>query len=226
MKKAILLLGMASLIAGCQRTTFQTSNVTKSGFLQDYSMLKPGADGEAQLIYIAPNVDFSKYDKIKLIPAQTFANKDSEVSEIDKTELRDLVTLFNSSIANELKKSFVLTDQADATTIIIKPAITEAEGASVAIDTISTILPIGLAVSAVKRVSVGTHTSVGLARGEVDVLDAVTNERLAAGVDELAGKKLTGRFDKFNEWRVLEEAFQVWAERMHKQLVKLKVKTK
>ncbi len=48
---------------GCAQTR-QVRNVQESGFLGDYSQLRPGAGGEAQLFYVAPSADFSAYDAI------------------------------------------------------------------------------------------------------------------------------------------------------------------
>ena len=41
---------------------------TDSGFLQNYSQLKPGRGDQAQLVFIDPNADFSPYEKVLIDP--------------------------------------------------------------------------------------------------------------------------------------------------------------
>ena len=50
------------LLSGCP-TTRQTRSVEKSGFLGDYSQLREGGMGEAQLVYIKSGVPWSRYTK-------------------------------------------------------------------------------------------------------------------------------------------------------------------
>ena len=59
-----------------------------SGFLgKDYSLLQPageGSDQGAQLRYIAPNVQWSKYNKVMVLPVTFWADDDSKVSAQDQ----------------------------------------------------------------------------------------------------------------------------------------------
>ena len=48
-----------AMIAGCALTR-QTRSVEKSGFLGDYSDLREGGSGEAQLVYIKPGARWSR----------------------------------------------------------------------------------------------------------------------------------------------------------------------
>ena len=59
MKRAICwwvgLLAAALLLAGCAASGMQ--DVQKTGFLSDYSQLKPGGDDRSALYYVKPGVD-------------------------------------------------------------------------------------------------------------------------------------------------------------------------
>ena len=54
---------LAVALSGCP-TTRRTRSVKPHGFLGDYSQLEKGKWGEAQLVYIDPEADFSKYNAI------------------------------------------------------------------------------------------------------------------------------------------------------------------
>ena len=97
-------------------------------------------------------------------------------------------------------------------------AITEAEGSCVVLDTVSSVIPIGLALSAVKAIATGKHLSVGSIGAECEGLDAATGKRLFAAVDARVGRTYTGKFDKFNEWHTAEDAFDFWAKQLRDRL--------
>jgi Protein of unknown function (DUF3313) len=48
----------------------QPPPIQTSGFLGDYSQLKPGNEGQSALVYINPNAQWSKYTKVILDPVQ------------------------------------------------------------------------------------------------------------------------------------------------------------
>ena len=59
---AVVLAAGIVALSGCP-TTRQTRSVEKSGFLGDYSQLREGGMGEAQLVYIKSGVPWSRYTK-------------------------------------------------------------------------------------------------------------------------------------------------------------------
>ena len=71
-------------------------------------------------------------------------------------------------------------------------------------------LPVGLAVSVVRKAATGSYTGVGGASMEVELLDSMTGERLAAAIDTFNGSKMSG----FSKLGATEEAFAFWAKRL------------
>ena len=106
----------------------------------------------------------------------------------------------------------------------LRVAITEAKGSKVVLDTISTLMPIGLALSEVKNLATGSHSAVGSAGAECEALDSASNVRLFAAVDARVGRKITGQFDKFSKWHAVTDAFDYWAERLQVRLQELRSK--
>ena len=202
------------LITGCS-STFQTRKVTTTTFLGDYSQLEKGSGDEAQLIYINPQTDFNSYTKILMDPVKFYSDEDSKLEGEDKKRIVDYL---DATIKEQLKTDYMFVNEPSAETMRLRVAITEARGSKVVMDTISSIIPIGMALGLVKKVAVGTNLSVGKASVEMEIQDSQTGERLVAAVDERAGRKYTGKFDKFEKYHTVEDAFNYWAKRLKNRL--------
>jgi hypothetical protein len=219
-------LGLGILVSlgwmtGCG-TSSQARNATPSGFMSDYSQLKPGTDGEALLVYVNPAANFKKYKKIMLDPIRIYAGPDSSIANISKEDQQDLVNYFDATIRENLKKDYTFVNAPGPDVMRLRVAITDAKGSKVALDTVSTVFPIGLAVSGLKKMTVGSHTAVGDVGAEAEGLDSKSNQRLFASVDARVGEKISGKFDKFNKWRVAQDSFDYWAARLQQRLTELR----
>ncbi len=202
------------LITGCS-STFQTRKVTTSGFLGDYSQLGKGSDDEAQLIYINPKTDFNSYTKILMDPVKFYSDENSKLEGEDKKRIVDYL---DATIKEQLKTDYMFVNEPSAGTMRLRVAITEAKGSKVVLDTMSSIMPPAIALGLVKKVATGTNLSVGKASVELEIQDALTGERLVAAVDERAGRKYTGKFDKFEKYHTVEDAFDYWAKKLKDRL--------
>lgn len=202
------------LITGC-RSTFQTRKVETSGFLSNYSQLKKGSGDEAQLIYINPQADFNAYTRILMDPVKFYSDKNSKLEGEDKKRIVDYL---HATILEQLKYDYTFVNKPSEGTMRLRVAITEARGSKVVMDTISSIVPVGMALGLVKKVATGTNLSVGKASVELEIQDSQTGERLVAAVDERAGRKYTGKFDKFQKYHTVEDAFNYWAKRLKNRL--------
>ena len=161
-----LLVVFLLLITGCSSTS-QTRKVTPSGFLGDYSQFKEGKGDEAQLIYINPQTDFAAYTKILMDPVNIYCNKNiycnncSKLEELSKKDKQRIVDYLHATIREQLKSDYTFVDEQAAGVMRLRVAITEARGSKVVLDTLSSIIPIGMALGLVKKAAVGTNLSVG-----------------------------------------------------------------
>jgi hypothetical protein len=215
--EVILLTVFLFLITGCS-STFQTRKVTTSGFLGNYSQLAGGSGDEAQLIYINPQADFNAYTKILMDPVKFYSDENSKLEGEDKKRIVDYL---HATIKEQLKTDYMFVNEPSSETMRLRVAITEAKGSKVVMDTISSIIPVGMALGLLKKVATGTNLSVGKASIELEIQDSQTGERLVAAVDERAGRKYTGKFDKFDKYHTVEDAFDYWAKKLKKRLAYL-----
>jgi hypothetical protein len=214
MKKIIwLLMGMVFL-AGCATTggTKKSSEPpVETKFLEGYyDKLEPGPEDGAKMRWIKPGVDFGKYDKIMLDSVVFFFAKDSEYQGMDPQELKELADSFNRHIATTLHEKYPLVAEPGSDVVRIRFAVTDLKQSRPVLSGITTIVPIGLGVSAIKKGATGSWTGSGATSAEMMALDSMTNEVIAVGQDE----KTAGFEDRFSKWGSADEAFKFWAERI------------
>ena len=206
----LLLLALGTSCA----TTYQTRHAKTSGFLGDYSQLRKGQGREPLLIYFNPAADVRDYDKILIDPIVGYLGKGSRLNRLSPQDRQALLDYFHATLREQLGRDYALVDRPGPGTLRLRIAVTDARGTKPVADTLSTVVPVGLAISALERVALGKTLTTGSVRIEAEALDAETGVRLAAMVDERAGAKITGRLDKWSKWQDVRDAFDYWGAHM------------
>jgi len=186
-----------------------TQGVKYSGFLGDYSQFKPGKEGVAQ-VYIKKGVDFKKYKKLMPDHVVFYLKEDAQYKGIQADEMKELADEFHKAFIKAFGDAYPVTDTPGPDVLRIRVAITDIEPNKPGLSAISTVTPVGLAVSTIKKGVTGKHTGVGSTSMEAELLDSLTNERLAAAVDSRTGGKLEG----MSKWGSAKEAFEFWSKRL------------
>ena len=207
------LLLLLALGASCA-TTYQARHAKTSGFLGDYSQLRKGQGREPLLIYFNPATDVRDYDKILIDPIVGYLGKGSRLNRLSPQDRQALLDYFHATLREQLGQDYAIVDQPGPGTLRLRIAVTDARGTKPVIDTLSTVVPVGLAISILERVALGKTLTTGSVRIEAEALDAQTGARLAAMVDERVGAKITGRLDKWKKWQDVHDAFDYWGARM------------
>lgn len=211
---------VALSFAACA-TTRQTRSVETSGFLGDYSMLRPGTGEEAQLIYINPGADFASYDKVMLDPVSIVFTRGSASSQkVSDAEIKRLADRLYYAVQVRLDDDYQIVEKPGPGVLRIRAALTEVRGSNVAVDVITTAIPQIKMIATVGQLATDAHLFVGSAGIEVEILDSATGERLAAVVDERAGTKVLR--GSTSTWNDVKEAFDYWAERLGVRLAELR----
>jgi hypothetical protein len=202
--------------------TDKVKKAVESGFLGDYSLLMRGTAEEAQEIYINSLTDFKQYTRIIFDPITVYVAEKSALGKLPPEQLQDCVNYLDAAVRDELSPDYEFVDQPGPDTMRLRIALTEIKGAKVVMNTVSTVMPVGLALSSVKKAATGASSAVGVARVEMELQDSMTGERLAAAVDARAGKKITGKFDKFEKYAAIYEAYDYWAKKLQQRLADLR----
>ncbi len=210
-----LILTVAVSVLGCG-TTQQARRVETSGFLKDYSQLEGGKQGEALLVYINPDADFSAYDKVLLDDVTVWRAVDSNLADAPNEEIEELALGLHEAMVESLKEDYEIVHTAGPGTLRVRLAITEAAKSWVVMDTLTTVIPHSRLISGIQKLATGTHSFVGKASIEGEIRDAQSGERLAAAVDRRAGgKSFQGLL---SSWDDVKGACDYWAGRLRDRL--------
>jgi hypothetical protein len=208
---ALVSLALASAGCGILKPTRgrHFEDVERSGFLGNYSQLGPREGFDAQEVYVKPNVAWAHYDAIYIESATLWVKDDSK--KIDPKDQKMLTDMLYKSMSEKLGEKFKLVKEPGPGVIQIRMALTEAKGARVALNTVTTVVPQLRTVSAIAGLGTDTAALVGAASMEAEAKDAITNERLAAVVDSRAGTK--GVLRMLSKWADVEAICDHWGER-------------
>jgi hypothetical protein len=203
----VFVIGLLMVIAsGCA-----SPKICQSGFLKDYSGFEPGPKDGADLIYIRDGVDFGNYDKIMMDEVVFYFSDGDKYEEIPSEERDKLAAAFHMAMIEAFEDDYQLVDEPGPDVLRIRPAITDVVECNPTLNTLSTIMPLGLTISTIKKSITGSHANVGGATLEGELVDSLTNERLAAGIDTKMGEKYK-IFQGMSKWGHAEDAFQSWAK--------------
>jgi hypothetical protein len=110
------------LLAACG----STSEISRSGFLDDYSKLAPVEGRTGLWSYRSPDLDFERYKALLVDPAVAWFNPDSEAEDIDPVARKRLTEEFGRTIRNTLRDSgFELVEAPGDNVLRVRVAITE-----------------------------------------------------------------------------------------------------
>ncbi len=221
---AMLAIACALPALGCGAVRGRRGAPEESGFLRDYSQLEEREGHEAQLVYVNPRADWSRYAAVEIDSVTLWASQENvKLSKQDQQMLTDLVY---KAMHEQLGRQFRLVDRTGPDVLRLRAALTQAKGANVPLRTMSTLLPQALILGTAVGLSADTASTVGTATLEAELLDSVTGERLAAAVDQRAGTKSLLTTRTFTTWGDVEAAANFWAERTTDFLVREGVRRK
>jgi hypothetical protein len=220
MKKNSLWFGVllisALLLGGCAAGGMK--KVEQSGFLGDYSQLQPGGKDRAALLYIKPGVNLRSYDKIMFDRVVVVISDDVEYRAIDPALLKELTDYYQEALFNAVKNGYQVVDQPGPGVLRVRTAITDLKPSKPVANTLSSVTPPGIAASLAVKIASDDNLGTGEAGTEFEVLDAMTGERLAAGVDRRQG----GKAIFHGKWDDTKDAFDFWAKQFSTRLDELR----
>ncbi len=204
----VLVMGIAFFVA----TSF-AAEPKYSGFLGDnYKNLQPGPEGGAKMRWLKPGVDFTKYNKLMVDSVIFYIADDSEDKGINAEEMKELTDAFNQEIVNALKDKYPIVAEPGPDVARLKIAITGVKKSKPVVSTITSIIPVGIGISLIKKGVSGSYTGSGGTQAEFMALDSMTNEVIVAAVDE----RSAGYTERFTSLGAAKDAFKTWAEKIRK----------
>ena len=171
-----------------------------SGFLGDYSGLVPDPNDRSLLWWERADFDWTRYRGLILEPVGVYYHPEAQSKEILPDELKKLTDAFRASVIEQLGDDYPIVADAASDVLRVRAAITD-------------VVPVRPALNAATSFVGFVAVDVGGASIEVEFLDSVSGERLAAGVDQKLGSRLGGpaSFARLGQARA---AFDAWAKEL------------
>ncbi len=173
----------------------------KTGFLKDYSKMEAHPDVDGRFRYINPGIDASKYSKFIVDPVAINLSKEGKEEGIDPEDLQRLAKYFHQKITEELQKGYQVVQNSGAGVARVRTSISEVDKTNPALN----IHP-GTKI---------TGAGLGGAGAEMEVVDSVSGQTIAAAIDNQKGSRLSigAGLTWFGN---AEEVMENWAEDLKK----------
>jgi hypothetical protein len=180
----IIVSGVLSGICGCD----SSNNTFTTGFLSDYSNLKP-ASGTSRR-YLNPKFSVKDYTKFIVEPVELYLEDNTKAQVGSGDELAKLKAYMHEAIINTLEPRYA--------------AIGTSPGPKTA--------RIRIAITNVKK---GSALGLGSASIEAEFIDSQTGEQIAAFIESQQKRRA---FGAFSEWDDAKAAMDDWAQRLYNRL--------
>lgn len=214
----------AALLALVACTSNQVDPKDYSGFLKDYSRLKPAesVSGAPVMRWIDPDIKPGQYTKVFIEPSQ-FYPKPQPTEVISAQTLQEITRYFNEAMRRELGSVLTLAKQPGPNTIVVRPAITAVSTSNEGLRPYE-VVPIALVAAAVNTAAGGRDQDVVIAV-EAAFLDGSSQKVLAQVVRKGSGKELENDTQKLT-LNDVKPVLDGWASDMRKSFVSLEKKAR
>jgi len=201
-----VVLATAAFAAAAQDVPF-------SGFFGNqavYEQLQPGPKGGAKLRWTKQGVATDKYNRFMVDSVIFFLADKADYKGIDPQDMKELCDAFNKEIAAAFRNKYEIVAQPGPDVARLSIAITNIQPSKPGVSAVTSIIPVGLGVSLLKKGATGGWSGSGQTCIEVMVLDSTTNEILILAVDQQKAEFE----DRFTKWGSANDAFKFWAAKM------------
>jgi hypothetical protein len=178
---------------------------------------EPGAD-EHTLRWMRPGYDFAKYNKFMVDYVVFVLAPDSEYKGINADEMKKLADAASLALVNAIKEKYEVVSEPGPDVARVRFAISDLKQSSPTMSAITSVVPVGLAISLVKKGTKDEWAGGGMTKGEVMILDSQSNLVIAAGYGDYSAQFS----QRFTKWGSAEDAFKKWGEQIDKALTALK----
>ena len=189
-----------------------------SGFLTDYTSLRPSPDDSGAWSYRKPGVNFKEYTHIILDPLVIWPSQHSEYGGLDALTAWKLALGFQESMTRALAGGYVIVKDPGPGVLRLRAALTDVLLERPRVSTPDQILPLAndLLIRASEKIY-GMNALEGEAAIEVEILDTQSQERLVAYMEKRMSPEILLTRDKDSLGPVLE-IFDYWGKKLRQRL--------
>jgi hypothetical protein len=204
-------------MVGCASEVTQPDEY--SGFLSDYSRLKPAKSpsGVKVMRWVAPTLDLGRYNAVYIEPTQ-FYPKPQATAKIPESTLRGINDYFNQALKREIGKSLPLAQGPGSGVLVVRAAITAVSSKTQGLKPYE-FVPVALVAAAVSA-GTGIRDQDTVLGTEAQFLDGANGKVIAEVVRKGTGKPLENDSQVMTPNDV-KSVIDGWASDLHQSYVKL-----
>jgi hypothetical protein len=147
-KLLVLLVGFTGLVflAGC------ATSIPKTGFLGEYAeKMQPGPEGAAKMRWLKPGVNFGKYNKFMVDYVIFALSPDSDYKGINGEQMKELGDSASKAVLDAIKEKYPVVAEPGPDVCRLRFAIVDLKQSYPVLSGITSVLPIGLGISIIKK---------------------------------------------------------------------------
>jgi hypothetical protein len=182
-----------------------------SGFLDDYSGLRPDADRPGAMVHRAEGASLAKYGKVAIAPIEIWLAPDSPYKGISPDELKLIADQFRVQLRKALEPDYPVVESPGPDVLGLRLAIANVRMAKKERSLLN-YTPVGFAVYTVKDAA-GANVALSDATIEAELIDSASGKRLGILVDQ---QKTTARGAP--SWESLDATLAFYAQRFRARL--------
>jgi len=208
------------------------------GFLRDYSKLAPVEGDIDAFRYVDSSVDFSKYKKLLIDRIKVWYKEDSDYKGIDPDDLKALTDYFHQTIVKAVGDDYQVVSESGPGVLHVRIAVTDLVPNKPEASVVTLVVPfawVADAGSGVAKGETGSTSFTGEATIEMEAMDSVSSQQVAAYIDREVGKKynwdkgigegVSSYMKAYSKWDYTKKAMDAWAQRLKSALDNLEGKT-
>lgn len=236
----------SALGSGEKVTAIDATRLTESGFLTNYSKLKPVAAMQGIECWRDTRFDPKQYKKILIAPIVVSLtapkdSKDGKIPTVDPADLKQLTDYFYQTLQASLKPQRPIVTRAGAGVAVLRIALTDLVPTSVSGSVAGTLIPYAFIAEAssgkVTGRPAGSTPYLGETGMEMQFRDGATGAVLAECRDTEIGRKYAAELDagaaqaaqtwangymsSFQSWGYAKAAFNKWSMLVAKRVAEL-----
>lgn len=177
----------------------------------DYTLLQAKPELKGALGWRSPEFTIGKYTAFYIEPVALWHGEDmAKESGLEPEQLEALAEYFRDVLSKVPDgQKLQLAAQPGPGVISVQAAITEIETSSPVSNALTSVIPVGILLSAGKQAATGQAMGVGKCSVEMRFVDSVSGDKLALFAETKVGKKYSA--SGFTETGQSKEAMDEWA---------------
>ncbi len=218
MKRVFVVVMMLSLFACAGKKTSSDINPADHFLGQDYALLQPREELKGGLGWRNPEFSPKEYNAFLIEPVTVWnAESLQKESGLKKDDLDILAKYFQDVLTKVPDGTKMKLATAPGPGVIaVRAAVTDVETSSPVSNALTSVVPVGILLSAGKQLTTGQAIGVGKCTVEMRFVDSVSDRTLAMFSDTKFGKKYDSA--GFTKTGQTEEAMKEWANLMKERI--------